>query len=485
MKKNVAVVLSAVVMAAVLGSCTDPKGPGEEHFIKVDDAELSFLADDSRSVTVGVRAYPAEWSVESDASWIRYTESEGAVTITVAPNTGDAERKGVITVTAGQARQEIGVWQLGRSGFEGPKYRLLDEHWTAVISPNAKWAGAVLLTYDENDNSLYSPIIIDMETDERHVFGPFSKSILFSHDVSAITSQGTLYIDNGVGSMAITLDGDYYYTDVASGFHGATQILGSSLDGSILVGYGQGSPEGLLYGPIIVKDGEYQQLPLPELNYRDMPFTQGILARGISANGEVIYGTTWDDLDGGMVYWKDGEVHYVGEDVRDVWDVMLEDGMGDELPFKLVKGIQTWAGSGNVSANGKWLAGTYTEESLTSDRNWYDTSYWPAFFNTETEQTVIFDELPGYGSTAVTDDGIGFVSPLGGMGGCKVVDVNTGVVLYNSLQDYVADKYGIVIPYGAMEYICADGRSFKGVSVTTGIGGAENVYWYVKDTDEQ
>ena len=52
MKKNVAVVLSAVVTAAVLGSCTDPKGAGEEHFIKVDDAELSFLADDSRSVTV-------------------------------------------------------------------------------------------------------------------------------------------------------------------------------------------------------------------------------------------------------------------------------------------------------------------------------------------------------------------------------------------------------------------------------------------------
>ena len=107
MKKNVAVVLSAVVTAAVLGSCTDPKGAGEEHFIKVDDAELSFLADDSRSVTVDVRAYPAEWSVESDASWIRYTESEGAVAITVAPNTGDAERKGVITVTAGQARQDI------------------------------------------------------------------------------------------------------------------------------------------------------------------------------------------------------------------------------------------------------------------------------------------------------------------------------------------------------------------------------------------
>ena len=108
MKKNVAVVLSAVVTAAVLGSCTDPKGAGEEHFIKVDDAELSFLADDSRSVTVGVRAYPAEWSVESDASWIRYTESEGAVpdtvcwttcTATVSSLRTDGMREGIIWIT--------------------------------------------------------------------------------------------------------------------------------------------------------------------------------------------------------------------------------------------------------------------------------------------------------------------------------------------------------------------------------------------------
>ena len=245
MKKNVAVVLSAVVTAAVLGSCTDPKGAGEEHFIKVDDAELSFLADDSRSVTVGVRAYPAEWSVESDASWIRYTESEGAVAITVAPNTGDAERKGVITVTAGQARQEIGVWQLGQSGFDGARYRLLDDlYGNCLISPNGRYAGGYYLDYDENDHTIYFPVIIDIATDERVVFGPFPKSMFSFSDAMAITSQGTLFLDDGVGGgvVGFTLDGDYFSTEVAPGFKSRTVITGSSLDGSVMVGYGTGSP---------------------------------------------------------------------------------------------------------------------------------------------------------------------------------------------------------------------------------------------------
>ena len=62
----------------------------------MDDAELSFLADDSRSVTVGVRAYPAEWASRAMHRGYDTPNPEGAVAITVAPNTGDAERKGVV-----------------------------------------------------------------------------------------------------------------------------------------------------------------------------------------------------------------------------------------------------------------------------------------------------------------------------------------------------------------------------------------------------
>ena len=37
-------------------------------------------------------------------------------------------------MTAGQARQEIGVWQLGQSGFDGARYRLLDDCAATVSS---------------------------------------------------------------------------------------------------------------------------------------------------------------------------------------------------------------------------------------------------------------------------------------------------------------------------------------------------------------
>ena len=486
MKKNVAVVLSAVVTAAVLGSCTDPKGAGEEHFIKVDDAELSFLADDSRSVTVGVRAYPAEWSVESDASWIRYTESEGAVTITVAPNTGDAERKGVITVTAGQARQEIGIWQLGQSGFDGARYRLLDDlYGNCVISPNGRYAGGYYLDYDENDHTIYFPVIIDIATDERVVFGPFPKSMFSFSDAMAITSQGTLYIDDSVngGVVGFTPDGDYFLSQAAPGFSGATVIEGSALDGRVMVGWGTGSPEGYTYGPVKIVDGEYQPLPLPELNYRGDEHDQGAMARGISANGEIIYGSTWDNEDAGMIWWDaEGTARYVGEDVRNEREVTMVDWSGSEYTYTLVDGVQTWSGAGQASPDGKWLAGTFTVESLNETRDRINSTYYPAYFNTETGQTTVLEDYEGYGGCGVTDEGFAFMAAVGGMGGSgPVVNLENGAtVAYASLEEYVQERFGINVPSGGQfKYMAADGSVLLASTVIAAPWGADIATWYV------
>ena len=40
-------------------------------------------------------------------------------------------------------------------------------------------------------------------------------------------------------------------------------------------------------------DGVPHELPWPELNYRNEEAWYGGMARGISANGEIIYGTSW------------------------------------------------------------------------------------------------------------------------------------------------------------------------------------------------
>ncbi|MFR7708420.1 MAG: hypothetical protein ACLUZZ_04945 [Alistipes inops] len=95
--------------AVVLSGCKTP-GEVETHYVKLDYAEYSFRAAGNQPLVVEVRTSPAEWSAESDASvqvYRRYSVSLRSTT------TRRAERRAVITVTAGTASQEIEVWQLG------------------------------------------------------------------------------------------------------------------------------------------------------------------------------------------------------------------------------------------------------------------------------------------------------------------------------------------------------------------------------------
>ena len=101
-----------------------------------------------------------------------------------------------------------------------------------------------------------------------------------------------------------------------------------------------------MYVPLISENGTVRELPMTELNYRNEPHSMGIIARGISADGSIAYGTIWDNLDFGMVYWdKEGNVHYVGEDVRTVTTVQRSDGYGGTYDYNIVNGMISWAGT--------------------------------------------------------------------------------------------------------------------------------------------
>ena len=282
-------------------------------------------------------------------------------------------------------------------------------------------------------------------------------------DAMAITDQGTLYIDDSVngGVVGFTPDGDYFLSQAAPGFSGATVIEGSALDGRVMVGWGTGSPEGYTYGPVKIVDGEYQPLPLPELNYRGDEHDQGAMARGISANGEIIYGSTWDNEDAGMIWWDaEGTARYVGEDVRNEREVTMVDWSGSEYTYTLVDGVQTWSGAGQASPDGKWLAGTFTVESLNETRDRINSTYYPAYFNTETGQTTVLEDYEGYGGCGVTDEGFAFMAAVGGMGGSgPVVNLENGAtVAYASLEEYVQERFGINVPSGGQfKYMAADG----------------------------
>ena len=106
------------------------------------------------------------------------------------------------------------------------------------------------------------------------------------------------------------------------------------------------------------------------------------------------------------------------------------------------------------------------------------TSKCPAFFNTETGKTYIFDEYSGSARSA-TDDGIGFIG-IGtlGVSAGKVYDLNTHTDLGDT-QDWVYDTYGIVIPGGYINHISADGRYVLGTSAQSSAGGTSFINWYI------
>ena len=93
-----------------------------------------------------------------------------------------------------------------------------------------------------------------------------------------------------------------------------------------------------------------EELPKPELNYRDEPIGD-VQARGISADGRIIYGTTGDNR---TMVWYTGtrtvEVHYVGEDVRYCRPVDRPDGYGGTYKY-------------NSGGDGMWTSATNQRES--------------------------------------------------------------------------------------------------------------------------
>ena len=208
------------------------------------------------------------------------------------------------------------------------------------------------------------------------------------------------------------------------------------------------------------------------------------MARGISANGEIIYGTSWENYDFGMLYWKNNGANiekpqWVGKDVREVGTVKRTREDGTEYDYTCVNGIICQAWNTQVSPSGKWIAGRYRKEFDPETKQRVDEPEYAAFYNTETETTVIVDDYGESGGRFVTDDGIGFIG-IGTLAVSegKVYDLNTGTDL-GSTQDWIYDNYGIVIPAGYVNYISADGKYVFGTALHESALGKSFLSWYV------
>lgn len=484
MKK--ASIVFILLTAFLMCRCTDQKERIEEHYLKVNYSSLTFTASDNVPITVAIDAFPNVWEAQSnDVAWLKITNTtDNAITIMAEDYDGEADREGSIDVSAGEGiLRTIKVRQLGKGAILPMKYRLIEESFSAAISPSGEYVGGFYTLYDAQDHKSYCPFIINVKTDERITLGPYPMSLYHLMDAMAMNDQGILYIDEGNrgGVACFTIDGEDYQAGKAEGFDRPTVISGTSLGGRVMIGWAAGSPEGHTYGPVKVVDGEYFALPLPEKNFRNEKFTSGILGRGVSANGEIMYGATWENDDSGMVYWdKEGNVHYVGEDVRAEREVVMNDGQGETYKYTLVDGIIDGGSAGCASPNGKWLAGIFRTEALNAREDDIVSAYWPAFFNTETQETIVMEDYSGYGGCAVTDDGLGFTTGVGGFGSSgPVFDIVNKTVVYDSFPAYIQDKFGIKLPSGArLDYLCADGSAILGNIMKASAQGPDVYYWY-------
>lgn len=362
------------------------------------------------------------------------------------------------------------------------RFRKLAEFHSAVISPNGKWVGGYYSYAEEGDAALYKIIFIDLETDERIELGPYPESLMFLTSVECMTDTGILYaVDANGGMKAFDVNEQNYYEVEVPGVDAATLGLGNvSADGTFWVGWAM---ENSHYRPYVCENGTATMLPLPEKDFRDVPYDGDdfdLMARGFSEDHSIIYGTTWDNKDFGMIYWDaDRNVHFVGEDVRKVTTIQRPDGYGGTYDYNIVDGMISWAGQYQISPNGRWIAGTFRTETAVDDGNSIEQAFSPAFYDVENNKTYIMSEYGDGSGMVVTDDGIGFIgTPSLYTSSCQVVKIETGESL-GTLQQYILDLYGIYMPSGYLVYLTPDKEIWWGATFETEGIVASAPNWYL------
>ena len=478
MRKDLFGVLALLVGSALFAGCTTGPEGTEEHYIKLSDAVCTFTEDGGETQVIDVRANP-EWSFESGASWLKVSEGEGSTLVVSADPNTDGERSAEITLQAGEATASIRVYQLGFDRMNA-RYRYLEDLNHAVMSPSGKYVGGFITGLEGENDFTFTAVIIDLESDERVEIGPYPESLMGLEEAEVMTDQGTLYISDYVngGCVAFELDGTYYRPEAVPGGYGPTVMQSVSADGSVFVGYAEGDPvTGCMYAPVKYVDGVGTALPLPEKSFRDEEWWAGVMVRGMSADGSVAYGSSWENYDYGMVWWdRDGNVDWVGSDLRKVTTVQREDALGNPVDYNLVDGMICWANQTQISPDGTWIAGTYRTEEF----NTVTQVNYPAFFNTETRTTTVFDEYVGYVALHVTDEGLGMIGLQGlGVTSGSVVDVKSKTLL-GSMSEWIQERYGIYVSGGVLTYVTPDAKSVFGYTLEIQENGQPyTVYWYI------
>lgn len=457
----------------------------ETHFVKVDTVSCSFDATGAEPIVIGIQSSPSSWKAESTVDWVKIDdETASSITLIAADNTDVTQRSGKVVITAGQATATIMVSQIGKSSSVQSNYYTVGHYVKgAVVSPNGKYVGGFTSTLDESGKVWIKFITIrDIRNDVIYNLDPFPGTLYSIIDPCAITDSGDIFFQCEDGRIVrFALDGDITVLDNIPGAGRPWLWQVGSDESGVWVGHTSGN---LLYNPVKWTNGVPEILPMPEKSYRDRKWSQGVIARGCSLDGQIIYGTAWDGLDSGLVWWdKNNNVQWVGgDDIRKINVVQRFDEVEQKYyDFNLVEGILGTSSTSSMSPSGKWIAGGYQKEKLAENEMDIFAETWPAFFDTETGKTYILYDYPeAFGITA-TDSGIGVIGLNASSGITEetlMVDIVSGAQL-STTTEWIEENLGIMIPNDSLvEFISPDGQVVFGYDLR-GEGGEMMRKFYV------
>lgn len=420
------------------------------------DIQMYTFQGNGGTKTINVSA-SGKWTVSPGATWIEVANvTTSSFDVVVGQNNSGSLRDAQISLTCGTATTNVVIAQSPADTKEW-MFRLYNDLASSVISPSGKYIGGYYSAVENNQTVSYV-VFIDTTTETRTEIGPYAGDALLINGAWACTDNGILFLSTSAEDVVFDISTRDYTKLEAPAVGGMPSMQQVAADNTTWVGWSQLADHQV---PVLWQDGVASQLPYPDRGYRGGQ-AESVLARGISADASVIYGSTWDNRDFGMLYWTAADgfatCKWAGE------DVYAYNEESDQ-----VNGLITWSGQYNISESGKWIAGTYYkeyEDNLISGTQ-VEGKY-PAFFNTETGKTTVFTEF-GDGSGLSVFGNIGMIgTPSFQTAYGYVVNLETGENL-GTLSEWVLGKFGMIIPAGYGVYMPADNIVWGATTYNNGL----------------
>lgn len=382
-----------------------------------------------------------QWTVETDAEWLEYETDDTSAVFIAGPNDGAERSAAVSFVAEGIAPVNLNLSQLCAE-FSG-SITYFDSNVMMKYSSKGEYAVKAILKMI-NGLPAYEVYLIDNKINKSSRLSEVEAIIRSTADIIAVSDLGhillsdfSVYYNGNVEKVTLPSDLEsFFLTDISS-------------DGTIVIGTARKYQSQVIHTPFKCINGKYEELPMPENNVMGIPMTRGVYVGGMSGDGSVIWGYDYESENyssvNGLIYWKNGEMHYVGAESAEI-KTYMQSGNEKKVPCLIRKqGSITSAAGPKVSPDGRYILAEYFDVEIVDGQRGEEYSY-PARIDTETGEYTIFRDYSDMLAYTVNPEGEIFgASPYISAG----YIAEDGIVLTSSgaetVSSYFKSRYGMVL----------------------------------------